>query len=407
MNVVDNKAYRGSAKAINVAILMLIILNSGGIKILEHYQAVYITIVTLSLLALKVGVEKRFSVVLFFKIMAFSSTLLLFNVIVTNSWSGVKEYSVILSYLLTAALLLSTYHSSNDCFISDLYLALKIVLFHSMISFLFQFVATSFLFPISDRIQTFYYLFYYMFDGHFFVARNQGFFWEPGVLQIFLNILLYIALFVRKNLWVAFFTTLAILTTFSTTGYITLFIIVSVASLKNIRKSYLVIVGVMILLPIVSMVVYTNVYEKFTGTHAKSASVRMFDINIGTSMLADYPLVGIGLDKTKYREFFFLYGIDKIKKYGIAKHELEAKGITNSVLFLATVFGLPIAIMLMILLYKQSLLPGSPGLLFTVFFISGLSEPIFNTVFFILFFTSSHLNKGKFRVGKSRCHSER
>ena len=52
---------------------------------------------------------------------------------------------------------------------------------------------------------TFHYLFYYMpsrnelssFSSLF--CRNQGLFWEPGVLQIFLNLLFFIDAFVNKS----------------------------------------------------------------------------------------------------------------------------------------------------------------------------------------------------------------
>jgi hypothetical protein len=402
MNVIDNKAHNGSARVINVAILMLIIFNSGGITLFEHY---YITIATLILLVIKLIVDRRFSFSVFTTAIAFSSVLLLFNLAITNSWSGVNEYMVFMSYILTAAWLLSSYRFSNDSFISDLYLALKIFLYHAVISFLFQFIGKHLLFSLSNRVETFYYLFYYVFEGNSFVARNQGLFWEPGVLQIFLNILIYISLFIRRNYWVASLAALAVLTTFSTTGYLILFILVVTAFLKNMRRSYLAIVGMMILVPIVTVVASINVYEKFEGNSAKSASVRMFDLAVGTALLLDHPLVGVGLDQNSYKETFYSYGIDRAKEYGIADYELEGKGITNSVLFFATAFGLPIAMILMVLLYKQSLLSGSPSLLLAMFFISGFSEPIFNTAFFLLFFISGLLNVVKFNRGKHLCIS--
>ena len=57
------------------------------------------------------------------------------------------------------------------------------------------------------------------------LVRNLGIFWEPGVLQIFLNLLLFIISFVKKERSHIFWLTLlAIVTTLSTTGLVVMFI---------------------------------------------------------------------------------------------------------------------------------------------------------------------------------------
>lgn len=394
MDKIEIKEHRTPITPLNVVVLLLMIFNSGGIKVVDHF---YITIVTLALLTLKLSIDGKVSLLFLLRTAAFSLALLLFNLVITKSWGGVKEYTVMLSYLLTAAWLFSSYRSSRAGFINDLYLALLIVLLHSIASFLLQFIVKPFTFHIDDeRVSTFYYLFFYMFEDGKFVSRNLGMFWEPGVLQIYLNILIYVSLFIRKNLWVATLGAIGVLTTFSTTGYLVLFIIITAAFIKEIRRSYFAIAAMILLVPIVLAAVSANVYDKFTGENAKSASVRMFDMVVGTSLLMDHPVAGVGLDQNLYKETFYSYGIDKIKDFGIADYELEGKGITNSVLFAATAFGLPIAVLLMVALFKQSLLPGPPGLVFIMFFICGFSEPIFNTTFFSLFFISGFINIGNF-----------
>jgi hypothetical protein len=380
----------GSPRAINVAILLLIIFNSGGITLVEHF---YITIATLYLLLVKLFFSRNFSITLATKIMGIASAFVLFNLVATASWGGRGEYIVLLSYILIATLLLVFYRTSNEDFISDLILALKIILIHSLIGFFFQFVGKSYLFDLNDRIKTFSYIFFYLFEDG--IARNQGIFWEPGVTQIFFNILLYICLFIRKNNTLATLSAIAIITTLSTAGYLILAMLVLVSTLKNVRRSYWNLAAVITLVPIVLAATTENFYDKFNGKNAKSADVRMFDIAVGVKLLTDHPVLGVGLDQTLYKKTFFDYGLDKIKEYHIAEDELEGKGITNSVLFVAGAFGLPLALLLMRLLYKQTLLPGPRITLFLVFFISGLSEPIFNTAFFSLFFISGFLDMSK------------
>ena len=52
---------------------------------------------------------------------------------------------------------------------------------------------------------TLFNFFFYLKNTHSFsvlgieFVRNQGIFWEPGVLQIFLNLLLFINAFIRKK----------------------------------------------------------------------------------------------------------------------------------------------------------------------------------------------------------------
>jgi hypothetical protein len=389
MTAAKRKIHYGSIRPINVVILLLIIFNSGGVNIFEHF---YITIVTLCLLTFKLILSRRFSINLLAKIMIPSICLMLFNYLATFSWGGLIEYTILLSYIVTAALLLVLYRTSNDDFTSDLSLALKIILIHSLIAFLFQFVGKPLLFAFTDRTKTFLYLFYYVFDSGADVARNQGIFWEPGVLQIFLNILVYISLFVRRNSLLVVMASVAILTTYSSAGYLVLAMLLLIATYKNMRRSYWSIIGMATFIPLAMVVAYGNVHNKFTGNSAKSADVRMFDLVVGTKLLMEHPLLGVGLDQTAYKQLFFDTGLDSIKEYGIAESELEGKGITNSVLFVATVFGLPLALMIFRLLYKQTLLPGPKGLLFLIFILCGFSEPIFNTSFFALFFISGFIN---------------
>ena len=106
---------------------------------------------------------------------------------------------------------------------------LKIVLYHALVSFVIYFFLKGSLIKLYGGWEnkyiadSFYYLFYYDPEKYKFslfgieFVRNQCWFWEPGILQIFLNILLFIEGFVvKRNKRTIFLLIIAIITTYST-----------------------------------------------------------------------------------------------------------------------------------------------------------------------------------------------
>ena len=58
---------------------------------------------------------------------------------------------------------------------------------------------------------------------NFEFCRNQGLFWEPGILQIYLNMLFFLEAFVfKKSKLLLLLASVLIITTYSTTGLILL-----------------------------------------------------------------------------------------------------------------------------------------------------------------------------------------
>ena len=128
--------------------------------------------------------------------------------------------------------------------IDSLYFILKLILFHSIISFILYPVVENNLDVIKAYMdngeekhttKTFKYLLYYidisekpeaqvtLFGVN--LVRNSSIFWEPGILQFYLNLLFFleISFFKRKN-YVIILTVLAILSTYSTTGLLLLMV---------------------------------------------------------------------------------------------------------------------------------------------------------------------------------------
>ena len=78
--------------------------------------------------------------------------------------------------------------------------------------------------------------------GEYFINRNSGMFWEPGAFQGFLNMALFFAMYIKQQRFMRLKILImitAIITTFSTTGYLALAYIVTLYVLTSKRiKSF-------------------------------------------------------------------------------------------------------------------------------------------------------------------------
>lgn len=158
-------------------------------------------------------------------------------------------------------------------------------------------------------------------------GRNMGFFWEPGAFQTYLAIAIIFELFVfqaesKKRVIVMF---LAMITTFSTAGYVTFLFVVLTAVLSGtydstMKKSYKVAIVITIIALMFSTYIMNNVngglYNALIGkvenySHNKDAysstGVRMSAIIDGINIFKDNPLFGAGI--TNFKEIFAMrYG---------------------------------------------------------------------------------------------------
>ena len=76
--------------------------------------------------------------------------------------------------------------------------------------------------------------------------------------------------------------------------------------------------------------IQSNVEEKIHGDERVSSQVRLFDIAQQSLIIADNPILGIGLDDQKYKEKRLNYAIN-IQEID---YESLEKGSTNSLFFL-------------------------------------------------------------------------
>ena len=279
----------------------------------------------------------------------------------------------------------------NDNFSKSFLTVLYVIEIHAVLSFIFSIFFVEYLQNIllhGEKVyQTFYYIFFYRIETSqvsiygLNIIRNSGLFWEPGILQIFLNLLLYIQLFEKRTSSLKIIITLLlIITTYSTTGYILMILIMvfkykSFFSIRNFPYLFLLAIPIIMLLyPIISF----HIENKAFGENVMSTYVRVFDVLQSVKIISDYPITGIGLSWEVYEKLQLSY------KEVLGVISLKPSGNTNSVLSTMILFGLPVGLLFIMALYRQELFTiKNRIIIFIILFISLSSEPLLLRPFFM------------------------
>jgi hypothetical protein len=301
-----------------------------------------------------------------------------------------NEFFKFIFRIMTALSILFIYSLYKREILTDFIWVMNLLLLHSILNFLLGFVLVQYLVPVNtEQINclTYKYVFFYFSEANsigFSFLRNQGVFWEPGVLSVFLNILLFVYLFIKPNLGLAFLAFLMIFSTFSTTGLIlsiVLFVIKFRKSIiRNIYTLFLSLISILVLLPIV----IGNIIDKVSGDGQASFYWRSFDLLISLQMVAANPIKGIGFGSEVYKN------IQEQSQIFLESDILEGRGNTNSIVYIFVVFGIPLALYILKLMYKQSVFISRNNFLFFIVILTCLStEPLITSIFFLMILFSN------------------
>ena len=322
--------------------------------------------------------------------------LLGFYYIKPSEGQKIRQYVYFYVKIYSVSLLLLIYANKTMSIINHLYGIFRFLLFHALANFFLSFFIAGKLFQFTEQIWTYLGIFYYIESGwkKFSIAgisfwRNQGLFWEPGVLQIYMNLLLFLALFLKRDKFIAILSMVAILSTWSTTGLMLMLLQLSYWIVTRGRYKLVLILHLVLLLsaPIV-IIIKENIEEKISGDRAVSTALRILDFQTSIKIVKENPLSGIGIDFDNYAK--------KIIKHqnatGIIKRlTLTRVGDTNSFITLFVYFGMPIALLLMYFFYKQTIFR-KKILFFIIMMVTSMAEPLLFTLFFFLFFVSGQFD---------------
>ncbi|MDE1220607.1 hypothetical protein MCT05_06615 [Vibrio aestuarianus] len=193
--------------------------------------------------------------------------------------------------------------------------------------------------------------------------RNQFFFWEPGLLQFYGNLLLMSCLFREQvNLTKVFISNLCVISTFSATGLVALIAVWSVyiVKTKNISTKMKLALGTIILCLCLPVTV-SQLYSRLVGESYASGFYRMYDLTSALKVFSGNILFGIGYSPSLYESYLNEIGI--------------VRGNSNGLVMIFVYFGFPLGLIFLIFIYNQRIFP-QKNIFFMLYFLYSMSEPI-------------------------------
>ena len=248
--------------------------------------------------------------------------------------------------------------------------------------------------------------FHYMRGGEVESIRPDGFFWEPGVLQAYLNIHLILALFIFRNWRQAVLAAFAVISTRSTTGVMILAMIcgsyflqrLQIRNMRNLVAS--VVLGAALLVPI-GFIAADNIQDKFTGEGRGSFWARQYDLFTGLNVLRANWLVGIGFDYDTYTNAARTLGYSESPLAVVGGSGVQDRQNTNGIVFLFYSLGIPLALPFLIGMFRQRLLPHR-WLIGILLFLSLFSETYVFTPLPLCLMFSGLVGRWKLNMARSQ-----
>lgn len=255
-----------------------------------------------------------------------------------------------------------------------------------------------FLFVPLDFSETQYRTLFLVFTYHITIedagglVRPDGFFFEPGVFQIYLNLYLFLMLFHARNLRRAGVGLVAVLSTQSTTGLLICILLVCAAILQHVRtgsprRQLMVLLTAAAVTPALLALGYDNVQEKLFGTLQGSSWARQYDLITGLNILAEHPLLGIGFDADRYIASAQVLGYEDTQ---LSPEGLEERSTSNGLLQLFVSLGVPLGLAFLFGVVRQRVF-GHRWLITLWFMLSMVGEALVFTPFFLLVAFSAYV----------------
>ncbi|MAX05325.1 MAG: hypothetical protein CMD19_02545 [Flavobacteriales bacterium] len=386
----------------------MLVLSTGGLLFVFNRNSAFLlfaSIIIFSLFYIGKGIKRS---IYYSSFITFIVVLALFaiNFVFAINPQSLTKYSFFGVIIFTTILTLFYFNNqgNKDYFINSLYFVLKLILFQSLFSFIAYFFVKDNLFLLTSEYhdtETFNYLFYYSVkEGSVInllgldIHRNSGIFWEPGILQVYLNILFFLEVSIfNRNKKLLGLIILGILSTYSTTGLLLLIIQLIYFSQTELKRYIPIILIALISIPLY-FISSVNLNEKIYGEREFSFQKRLFDLTQPFFIALEHPITGVGLDIVQFQnvreEFYINSNLDNmLAGVGIQqKLETTSKGSTNSIMYMLAGMGFPTSILFIFMFIKQQIIIKHRFLWFTLSFFSVMSEPLLFKPFFFIFIIS-------------------
>lgn len=390
-----------SGKILDYLLLFLLVIASGGIyhQLWGHILSPFFLIVLIIAFYVNQPTIKKN-----FLSKTYGALLLLVFIVIVNYVLAPYENSLwfyvkFLLRITSISIFILYYFCNNQSLKNDIERCLYFFAIHAFISFLIYPFISSFLSPVvSEKISglTFLNVFYYASCREILgevIYRNQGLFWEPGILQIYMNLLVYYSLFERKSLKKSLFPAFLVLTTQSTTGLAVLIILYLVYYINSITFSckQILFSSVFVLLLGIPLFYFflMNLEEK---VGSMSYRLRMYDMVNAFELIRAHPICGIGFDMDTYMLLQTRTDLSKYADLNIYEGDLlYERGNTNSFIMLIIQIGIPLFLAYTYILYCQKIFKAKGVFLFIIS-VSLMTEPLLLSNFFLMIFILSFIN---------------
>lgn len=319
--------------------------------------------------------------------------VIVFHILISQS-TVVDYFGVYLRIIISMCIIVSYGNDLLDFkryFIKAIWLVMYLAILNFILAIilpgLFTPMESSIGYPINS-IGLIFNKFTDVYVGGLLIPRNQGLFWEPGVLQIPTNILLYYLIIEKEcKLKEAVIPLIVLFSTFSTTGFIVLAIILCFRFKRMIfngRNKIKSLIISLIVSTIFGPILYIEIDNKFNSEMDNTSSAaRTYDLLMSINVLKNNFLSGIGISEEKYQNEISNFEVLVNDKFMSEEH-----GNTNTILKYFVVFGFPGGVFLLYALYNQSVFK-SKNAFFCVIFISLFSEPLLVIYLIIILMLSS------------------
>ena len=212
---------------------------------------------------------------------------------------------------------------------------------------------------------------------------------------------MFIIAFIKKKKGLLFWiTVLAILTTFSTTGLVVMFIQLLLSFGSEVKKNIFFLPFTILSIFLLYNITKKNVSDKLHGSGQYSFQARLFDLVQPFYMVSQNPMTGVGLDDEKFIK------IRQNPSFSLSLKTIDftnvkEKGSTNSIMFFLAAAGIPFTLLILLMLYFQNFIIEKRKWFFIFIFISLMTEPIMLRPFFLTFVMSGGIylfNKFRWKI---------
>lgn len=367
-------------------LLFMIIFQSVGVRFFQ-FQGAMLSLITIALLLPGFNITVK----------QFAPIYLCSLLIVVMSWQSEASFEslVYFALILIIAILFTRRIRSWPRVENELHSISWWISFHGLVGYLIYLMFPGLFQPITFGWLDYNYFGIFV-NSNGSAVRATGLCWEPGLLQYFGNVSLFLGLKQSRHPLRLLISLLTVVVTYSTTGILILLPITAyaIARQRSLVTKLATCCFLLILMGGLYVSVFkSNVATKLSGTNT-SGLIRQRDYLVGVDLIKQKPLLGHGLVDSEYINERSANGKiekDLLGEDYVAGFGYMSGGYTNGFLAIIVSYGIFIGGYMYLCFYNNAVVQGGQRERLTFFVISiaaFFAEPVTMTSLFFIFVIS-------------------